>query len=371
MRLSKPEQGVKRGNRVGVGVLAVFGLACLLLAGCGQWSLKGTPPPPAPSDNWLSEELRSIPADYGSTFLRFANLRAAKEAFGAADFKGIESLSEGEAPPESIFKVLGWEMPGNLYVSGIYEDTGIDLWGFDSILWAGKSTIQAESPHITVIRGGFGDDIGTRLKRLEYESDSCRGVTWYYAWSGSGPAFRKLRDSPFSTDAAKLNAIAPVGERLLIRRWTGSIQSQIEIHQGAQPSLSGEDPYRELAQAMGSELLGGAFVSPSNVQNVWSTFEYSLSPERLPGFAPESESWGTLDEYTLAIVGYGVRDGKEATTFALHYANPDGAASNAAELELRLRTAQVYLYNRSTNVPQHSDESFHYPLTGNCERLGV
>ena len=148
-----------------------------------------------------------------------------------------------------------------------------------------------------------------------------------------------------------------MGDRLLIRRWTGSIQSQIEIHQGAQPSLSGEDPYRELAQVMGSELLGGAFVSPSNVQNVWSTFEYSLSPERLPGFAPGSESWGTLDEYTLAIVGYGVRDGKEATTFALHYANPDGAASNAAELELRLRTAQVYLYNRSTNVPQRRTTS--------------
>ena len=36
-----------------------------------------------------------------------------------------------------------------------------------------------------------------------------------------------------------------------------------------------------------------------------------------------------------------------------------------------MRTAQIYLYNRSTNVPKHSDESFHYPLTGNCERLDV
>ena len=175
-------------------------------------------------------------------------------------------------------------------MSGIYEDTGIDLWRFDSILWAGKSSIRAESPHITVIRGGFGEDVGTRLERLEYESDSYRGVTWYYAWSGTGPDLRKLRDSPFSTDAVNLNAIAPVRDRLLIRRWTGSMQSQIEIHQGAQPSLWDEKPYRELAQAMGSGLLAGAFVSPSNVQDVWSTFEYNLSPERLPGFAPGSES---------------------------------------------------------------------------------
>ena len=99
MRLSKLEQSVSRRDRVRVGVLAVFSLAYLLLAGCGQWSLKGTPPSPAPSDNWLSAELRSIPADYGSTFLRFANLRATKEAFGAADFRGIESMSQGEAPP--------------------------------------------------------------------------------------------------------------------------------------------------------------------------------------------------------------------------------------------------------------------------------
>ena len=43
---------------------------------------------------------------------------------------------------------------------------------------------------------------------------------------------------------------------------------------------------------------------------------------------------------------------------------------NAAELDLRLRTAQLYLYNDSSNVPKGNDESFHYPPLANfCEHL--
>ena len=163
--------------------------------------------------------------------------------------------SEGEAPPKRVQQVLVWDMPGRDYASSLYEDTSIDLWGFDSMLWAGESGIHPESPYITVIRGGFDSDIGTRLERFEYESDSYRGITWYYAWSGPGPVFRNLRASPFSTDATMLNAIAPVGDQLLIRRWTDSMQSHIDVHQGAQPSLRDEEPYRELAQAIGASCL--------------------------------------------------------------------------------------------------------------------
>ena len=123
-------------------------------------------------------------------------------------------------------------------------------------------------------------------------------MNWYYVWSGTSPDFRKLRASPFSTDASKLNAIAPVGDRLLIRRWTDSMESQIDVEQGRQRSLWDEKPYRELAQAVGGDIVAGAFITPGNVQELWPTFIYNFSPHRIPGFAPGSDSWGTLGDYS-------------------------------------------------------------------------
>ena len=349
-------------------VLALAACALLIAFGCSR-----EPEQIVTGDNWLSGELRSIPAEYGNTYLRFANLRAAKEAASVSDYKGMETtISESIAPPEEVFHILVVDMPGRDYAGQIYEATGIDLWGFDSILWTGELSMHAESPHITVMRGGFDTDLGARLEQLDYDSASYRGVDWHYAWSGPGPDFRKLRASPFSTEASKLNAIAPVGDRLLIRRWTDNMESQIDVQQGRQRSLWDEKPFRELAQAVGSDIFAGAFITPENVQELWSTFAYNFSPHRLPGFAPGSGTWRTLGIYSLAIVGYGARDGKEYTTFALHYEDPDAAKRNAAELELRLRTAQLYLYNDSFNVPKGNDESFHYPPLANfCEHLNV
>ena len=355
-------------DRLRVTVLALAACALLLAFGCSREASQ-----PVTGDNWLTEELRSIPADYGNTLLRFANLKGAKEAAGATDYRGMETMkSDGRAPPEDVFHILVVDMPGRDYAGPIYEATGIDLWGFDSILWAGELSMHAESPHIAIIRGGFDSDIGTRLEQLDYDSASYRGVNWHYAWSGSSPDFRKLRASPFSTDASKLNAIAPVGDRLLIRRWTENMERQIDVQQGRQRSLWDEKPYIELAQAVGSDIVAGAFITPANVQELWSTFDYNFSPHRLPGFAPGAGAWGTLGDYSLVIVGYGARDGKEYTTFALHYEDPDAARRNAAELDLRLRTAQLYLYNDSFNVPKGNDESFHFPPLANfCEHLEI
>ena len=367
------------GYRLRLTFLALAVCAMPLVFGCNiepSQSDSGTVSSSNTSDlgeSWLSEELRSVPYDYGNSLLWFADLRGAKEAHGAAHFKGMETImSEGTAPPEGVFKILTWDMPGRDYAGQIYKNTGIDLWGFDSVLWAGEPSMRADSPHITILRGGFGNDIGNRLEQLEYESDSYRGTTWYYAWSGPSVDIRKLRSSPFAGDAAQFNAIAPVDDRLLIRRWAGNMQSQINIHKGAQASLWDEEAYREIAQAMGSRLLAGAFVSPSNVQDAWSTFDYNLSPHAFPGFAPGSASWEDLDEYSVALIGYGAREGREYSTLALHYGDSKGAERNAAEFARRLRTAQIYLYNDGSNVPQGNDETIHHPpLASVCASLDV
>ena len=108
------------------------------------------------------------------------------------------------------------------------------------------------------------------------------------------------------------------------------------------------------------------------MREIWSTFNYDLSPYSLPGFSRgqhHGEHWTSIPSRSSDTAS---RDGKEYTTFALHYEDLDAAEGNASELELRLRTAQLYLYNDSVKVPKGNDESFHYPpLADFCESLQV
>ena len=141
------------------------------------------------------------------------------------------------------------------------------------------------------------------------------------------------------------------------------MEHQIDVKLGREPSLWDDKSYRELGYAMGNELLAGAFVSPPNVREAWSTF---ISPHTIAGYAPESKSWGELEKHTAAIVGYkvNIEEGKEYTVIALHYAEPDGAARNADEFGLRLNTAQIHFYG--------TQESFHSPLFSEyCEQLDL
>ena len=86
------------------------------------------------------------------------------------------------------------------------------------------------------------------------------------------------------------------------------MEHQIDVHQGREPSLWDEKQYRELAQAVGDELLAGAFVIPENVLTNWTTLEYSQTVG-ITGYAPEADGWESLKAYSVAIVGYSVSNG--------------------------------------------------------------
>lgn len=352
--------------------------ACLLILGCSNTLSEPQVVVASRSetmssgiDNWLSDALRSIPVEYGSTYLWFVNAEDARKAANATDFTGLETLGQGGVAsiPWTYDHLFPIDMPGRDYAGAIYDGLGIDLYGLDSILWAGEAHMFGSGTHLTLIQGGFGDDIVERLDLLNYESETHGGVSWQYAWSNYQQRNTLRRSSPFSTEIGRLNAIAPVGDSLLIRRWPDSMPHQIEVHQGIQPSLWDVKPYRELAQVMGNELIAGAFITPSNVIDAWSKVRYTVSPHRNLGYAPELRNWGTLDEHTLAIVGYGVLDDKERIIVALHYADPGKAERNASEMELRLRTLQFHLFGYQDNS---RDESLHYPsFTTSCEPFEI
>ena len=56
--------------------------------------------------------------------------------------------------------------------------------------------------------------------------------------------------------------------------------------------------------------------------------------------------------------------GQESTKIALHYDDPDSAARNASQFELRLNIAQLHIY---VNPGDDREETLHYPsFTGFC-----
>ncbi len=377
-----------RPSQLGTGI--VLGLrtrvAVIVVAACAYWAFVGCADAPQAQqngfasshetstgepDNWLSDAISSIPADdYESTYIRFANLKSAREVSDATDFKGLESLEQGGASLPWAYDYILAEAPGKHHSSTIYRETGINLWGLDFIMWAGDANPLGDGAHITLIRGGFNDDIAERLKLLNYNSDTHSNITWYYTWSDYQQRNLLRRSSPFSTDVGTLNAIAPVDDNsLLIRRFPENMEHQIEVHQGSQPNLRDEAPYRELAQVMGNELLAGAFVAPEYIRHSWSDVQFTTNPHRLPAYAPESEAWGVLEDYTVAIIGYGVRDGVEYNTFALHYSDPDKAERNADEFKLRLSAMQIHLFS---SLDDAHDQSFRYPSIAKfCETIEV
>ena len=77
-------RGMISENLLKVTALTVTACALLLAFGCSvEMTRNFSDDSPSDTatiagDNWLSEELRSIPADYGNTFLWFVNLRVRK-----------------------------------------------------------------------------------------------------------------------------------------------------------------------------------------------------------------------------------------------------------------------------------------------------
>ena len=105
-----------------------------------------------------------------------------------------------------------------------------------------------------------------------------------------------------------------VGDTLLARKWVQEMPLLIDVHKGNLPSLYDDQGHRELAQAVGEELLTGAFLKSDYVADGWneSGLKKNLTKNEQPPpgkFASYSETWGIMEPYTVAVLGYSVVDG--------------------------------------------------------------
>ena len=297
-----------------------------------------------PMESWLSEAIQSVPPDYGLTYLRFANYEAARIAADAEDFEGIPTMfAEGSDTIPWTYSLLFGDVSVNSYRAEIYEATGLDFYVADTYIWTEPQAFS--SPALRIITGVIDDssNLAHRFVEFDYQFANYGGTDYYYYWTDKPPSIDMMMQSPFRYDTREWNALAVIGDTLIVRRWAKDMPETIDVYKGNLPSLYDDQGHRELAQAVGDELLAGAFLQSDYVAGGWndSGLRKQETPvirkeETPPGkLASYSKTWGTMEPYTVAVLGYSLLDGVGRNVIGLHYADREAAGRNAGELTLR------------------------------------
>ena len=82
----------------------------------------------------------------------------------------------------------------------------------------------------------------------------------------------------------------------------------------------------------------------------------------LDRYTTGAEQWGRLSPYSLALLGYRVREDAEETVVALFYPDPEAAGNDAPELEQRWNS---FHYDPSSGLLTEP-ESEETPVTRSC-----
>ena len=324
--------------------LAAVFVVCLV--GCGLWDDAGPTP-----ETWLSEAIKSVPQDYGNAALGFTNYHEARVIANAEGYNGMSTImAEGaDAVPWTYSLISSEPFVNSAPTDIIFQETGFDFFALDQQIWQHRLVGPGQyekGPRFRIATGGFGGESAAEslvewLLERGLHSNTHDGVTYYYSWDDAPPGGREMMSNPFKMDAANhLNALAFVGDTLLVRKWTQNIPHQIDVHMGKRPSLWDDGGHRELAWAVGDEILTGVFLKPEFVAWGWSASGYKRDeePDRLSDYA---NSWGTLDPYSVAIIGSDIRGETAHTVVALRYSDSEAAGRNAEELKRRWSSAYL------------------------------
>lgn len=355
-------------------LIPVFLASAFLLLATGACAAASTPPtpaqPPEPNtvptptqptslapagrlrqltESWLSEAIRSVPPDYGQTYLRFANYEAARSIAGADDFEGMSAVfTEGSDTIPWTYTLLFSDSSVSSYRGEIYEESGLDFYVADTYIWTEPQAFS--SPTLRIVTGVVDDSssLGDRLMEFDYQSANHGGTDYYYSWTDKFPSADIFRQNPFRSSVRQWNALAVIGDTLLARKRIQEMPQLIDVHKGNLPSLYDDQGHRELAQAVGEELLTGAFLKPGYVVDGWNESglkkNLTKNEQTPPGkLASYSDTWGTMEPYTVAVLGYGVVDGVGRNVIGMHYANREAAGRNADELMLRWNSSHLYI----------------------------
>jgi len=289
-----------------------------------------------------------VPFDIGVAKVEFADYASARTATGMEHVRGIEGSLQQLDPEEWNRLYGGLPKNNNLsdYTYSLTDTAGLDLLGFDLGVWSDRAGF--DYPNFMVLEGPFDKEgIKGKLLELDYKEATYKGTTYYWLYEDwrSAPYLKH----PLRIMGPYLNRIAFVGDRLLVATTSGIMESLIDVQRGEAPSLLDSRPYSSLAEAVGEEALGGAFVGPQWIVDAWNPWDRKPA-ERLDEYLEGTHRWSVLSVYTLALLGYRFRGDAQEMVTALYYPEP-GAAEEAAG-ELKRRWESFEFYPDSTGSPE-------------------
>ena len=190
------------------------------------------------------------------------------------------------------------------------------------------------------------EDFAGILVEMGYFSGNYDGVPYYHWFTDDiGRDSRRVREFPLGSSIAMLrdmNALAFAGDQLVLSRRTSYLLEVLRVHRGIRSSMADQKAYKELADVAGADLLGGVFLSPEFVGQIWGA-DGNKPSDALVRYIEGENAWGVMEPYGAAVVGTGVGDGQPQIIIGLHFSSPGAAEENAVELSRRWSTARLRL----------------------------
>jgi len=280
-----------------------------------------------------------VPLDIGVDKVEFADYAGARTVTGMEHVRGIEeSLQLTAEEWNRLYSGLPKNNNLSDYTYTLPDTAGLDLLGFDLGVWSDRAGF--DYPNFMVLEGPFDKEgIKGKLLELDYKESTYKGTTYYWLYEDWRSA--SLLEHPLRIMGPYMNRIAFVGDRLLVASTSEIMSTLIDVQRGETPSLLDSRPHRGLAEAIGEEMLGGAFVGPQWIVDAWNP--WNRKPvERLDKYLEGPDRWGVLSPYTLAFLGYRVRGDVQEMVTTLYYPDPEAAGRDAEELKKRWDSFEFY-----------------------------
>ena len=159
------------------------------------------------------------------------------------------------------------------------------------------------------------------------------------------------------------NRLALTGDSVLAAPATEIIRSLIAARQTGSQTLSTSSPHSALADAAGDGLVSGTFFTAGWIAETWNTVNPGPA-DRLERYRTGPEAWGTMSEYSLALLGYRAGENADEMIIVLYYSQATHDEDDSRELAARWDS---YLYDPSG--PSGEDDGI--PLNQACSPLSV
>lgn len=299
-------------------------------------SAMGTPPLQA-----LRELLSMVPPEFAGDTLVFSFNGLGSQG-GHGQFPGGRAMH-----PEIASSIIN-----------LKEMLGLDFRNYQRGIWSWKPGNRSRT--FMAFRGPIeGQQTADKLEDLGFGETSHMGTAYYEL------------DEDFSFDIKHqlrrtgllLNRLVLPGDVVLAAPATEIIESLIAARQTGSQALSTSSPHSALADAAGGGLVSGAFFRPGWILETWNTVNPGPA-DRLERYRSGPEAWGTLSEYSLALLGYRAGESGDEMTIALYYSPAADAGADSRELAARWDS---YHYNPSGPLGEDGE----IPLNQACYPLSV